>query len=243
MYKWDRSTSCLDISAQHVISLFRSMRDVQLVLPGLPIQQATAYLCQYQKEQSFATVVAFLLQKSQQLAFYRSDPEFVDLQKAEKMFEKGLIFVESMGFLMTDLDIHLLNVKDRSELWSSLPLMKGLPASESVQMEKSEAATLGTNPPQTGPAKQNIVSTFDKAELMPPQKEPEVPVVDLLIEDIADEESEQESEIVGELLAAVEALRSKQSSLLMRNKTIKPLELKKRCRELQATIGRILSSL
>ena len=45
MFHWAKTMNSLNISAGQVLSLFRSMRDVQLALPGLPVQQATAYLC------------------------------------------------------------------------------------------------------------------------------------------------------------------------------------------------------
>ena len=108
MFTWDKSLQVLDITANQVLNLFRSMRDVQMALPGLPSQQASAYLCQYQLEKGVATVAAFHMQKSNQLAFYCSDPKLVGLQQADGMFDQALNFVESMGFLLADLDIHLL---------------------------------------------------------------------------------------------------------------------------------------
>ena len=64
MFQWDKSINAIDVSADKVVHLFRSMREVQLALPGVSAQQASAYLCQYQVEGGVATVAIFHLHKS-----------------------------------------------------------------------------------------------------------------------------------------------------------------------------------
>lgn len=126
MFIWDESIHGLDVPADNVIHLFRSMRDVQLALPGISAQQASAYLCQYKQPDGIATVAAFHLQKSGILAFYCSDPRIVAEQSKDDMLNQGLNFVESMGFLLTDQDIHLMEQADLQKLWEALPIKKGL---------------------------------------------------------------------------------------------------------------------
>ena len=130
MLQWDKSISSLDVPASAVIHLFRSMREVQMALPGHPAQQTSAYLCQYRVEGGAATAVVFHMHKSNVLAFFPTDPQVVPEGKVDGMLDKGLGFVESMGFLMTDQDIHLLDESDQEMLWSSLPLKSGIVAEE-----------------------------------------------------------------------------------------------------------------
>ena len=126
MFQWDKSINDINVPASKVMHLFRSMREVQLALPGVPAQQASAFLCQYQVEGGIATVAVFHLHKSKVLSFYFSDPRVVTEQKIDSMLDQGLNFVESMGFLMTDQDIHLLDAADQEMLWASLPIKAGL---------------------------------------------------------------------------------------------------------------------
>ena len=118
MFQWDKSINAINIPASKVLHLFRSMREVQLALPGVSAQQASAFLCQYQHEEGVATVAIFHLHKSKVLSFYFSDPLIVPEQKTDSMLDQGLNFVESMGFLLTDQDIHLLDVADQESCQS-----------------------------------------------------------------------------------------------------------------------------
>ena len=77
MFTWDKSFHAINLPASKVVALFRSMREVQLALPGVSAQQASAYLCQYQSVAGVCTVAVFHLHKSHLLAFYVSDPQFV----------------------------------------------------------------------------------------------------------------------------------------------------------------------
>ena len=40
MFQWDKSINAINIPASKIVHLFRSMREVQLALPGFPAQQA-----------------------------------------------------------------------------------------------------------------------------------------------------------------------------------------------------------
>ena len=137
MFQWDKSINAVKVPASKVVHLFRSMRDVQLALPGVSAQLASAFLCQYRQEDGVATVAVFHLHKSNMLAFYCSDPRVVPAKKIDSMLDQGLNFVESMGFLMTDQDLHLLDGSDQEMLWASLPLVKGLQSeAEGVPVKK-----------------------------------------------------------------------------------------------------------
>jgi hypothetical protein len=126
MFQWDRSICKLDVSAGEVIRLFRSVSDVQLALPGLPAQAATAYLCQHAAGGRALTSVALYLHSSQRLAFYRDTLGGVTFEQAPVLLEKALDYLAAMGFLMTDLDLQILNGHDRERLWAALPLQCGV---------------------------------------------------------------------------------------------------------------------
>lgn len=250
MFQWDKSIKTLDVPVGRVINLYRSMRDVQLALPGLPAQEARAYLCQYQTALGVGTATIFQLHKSGQLAFYVEMPHEVPADKADSMLDRAMVFVESMGFLMTDLDIHLMGDGEKEALWSSLPLQKGLQGAEQA--------------PQSKPAAAQAVAPGVKA--MPP-----VDALESLVYAVKDpmsksapsgvkvstgsapgpinqeilpvEADKNEQANVDDLLAAVEELRTRRPGVRARKKPPSPEELKRRRQDLRETVGHILASL
>jgi len=246
MFTWDKSTQSINLPASKVVALFRSMREVQLALPGAPAQQASAYLCQYQAEAGVATVAVFHLHKSHLLAFYVSDPQFVPEQDIDNLLDQGLNLVESMGFLMTDQDLHLLAEADQEMLWASLPLKTGLSQQEAVapaatpQKQDSPRPVEPAKPAKPAPSAEkkessaNPISNDLEVKKAPVQSEKVTPQV------AAEPES---TENMDDLLAAVEAMRAKRPGLRARKTPPSPEEMNRRRLKLRETVGRILASL
>lgn len=250
MFIWDESIHGLDVPADKVINLFRSIRDVQLALPGISAQQASAYLFQYKQPDGIATVAAFHLQKSGILAFYYSDPRIVAEQSKDDMLNQGLNFVESMGFLLTDQDIHFMDQADLQKLWEALPLKKSLEnkssspeplqskpsAAAAAEKSASRATEQGSTVAKKQPAAANAssskpVTKQSSAEKSGPETQPETPADNTL------------SENVDDLLAAVEAMRAKSTTLRTHKTVPSAEEIKARKEQLRETVGRILATL
>ena len=248
MFQWDKSINAIDISASKVAHLFRSMREVQLALPGVSAQQASAYLCQYQTEGGVATVAIFHLHKSQVLSFYFSDPRVVPEQKIDSMLDQGLNFVESMGFLMTDQDIHLLEVADQEMLWASLPIKAGVaseevpaPTKAPVQIKQQKAAAkVEATKVKTAVVEEQTPVVASASSGTVKQAAP------VVIPDSVATKAEPEpesAENVDDLLAAVEAMRAKRPGLRARKAAPSAEEMDRRRLQLRETVGRILASL
>jgi hypothetical protein len=248
MFQWDKSITSISIPAGKVVNLFRSMRDVQMALPGIPGQMATAFVCQYHWQDGIATVAAFHLHKSGLLAFYASSPRIVPAAKSGNMLDQCLNFVESMGFLLTDQDFHLLEPADQDMLWSSLPLGAGLqeetpPLEAAAAGRKGSARTAAavssqTDSQPTEPSRQ-VVETGDAPSGTadpPPAGKVAVQPRD---EPVPQTEAEDK---VDDLLAAVEALRNRGSGPRARRSPPSAQELARRRSDLCITVGRILAS-
>jgi len=249
MLTWDKSTQSINLPASKVVALFRSMREVQLALPGVPAQQASAYLCQYQAEAGVATVAVFHLHKSHLLAFYFSDPQFVPEQDIDNLLDQGLNLVESMGFLMTDQDLHLLDEADQEMLWASLPLKTGLSQKEAVAPAATPLRQVAPRPvepakpakpakpapsPEKNASPANPISNDLEVEKVPVQSVKVTPQV---------APEPESTENVDDLLAAVEAMRAKRPGLRARKTPPSPEEMNRRRLKLRETVGRILASL
>ncbi len=248
MFQWNKSINAINLPASKVMHLFRSMREVQLALPGVSAQQASAFLCQYQAEEGVATVAIFHLHKSKVLCFYFSDPLVVPMQKIDSMLDQGLNFVESMGFLMTDQDIHLLDVADQEMLWASLPIKAGLlneeespPVEAPVRkLDEKPAAIAETLKVNAAPVEKKAVSV---AVVSSKVVKAETPAVTLDKMSSKVDSEPQVSENVDDLLAAVEAMRAKRPGLRARKSAPSIEEMGRRRLQLHETVGRILASL
>ncbi|MDT8442979.1 MAG: hypothetical protein RQ722_01710 [Desulfuromonadales bacterium] len=246
MFQWDKTINAINIGANKIVHLFRSMRDLQLALPGLSAQQASAFLCQYHVEGGIATVAIFHLHKSEVLAFYCSDPRVVLEQETDSMLCKGLDFVESMGFLMTDQDFHLLDVADQEKLWASLPIKTGLTGERELLSEP--AAGKNTEEKLAARIRERKVETVQKektetaASLVNDQaiKGAVVAEPDKIT---PEHQSKSETGNVDELLAAVEAMRAKRPGSRERKLPPSAEEIERRRQQLRETVGRILASL
>ncbi len=247
MFEWDKSIRTIDVPAGRVVQLFRSMRDVQLALPGLPAQEASAYLCQHQVAQKVATTVAFHLLKSGQLAFYAAGPREVPADKAARMLDQALSFIESMGFLMTDLDIQLLDAADRDMLWSALPLQSGLAVggdrpAPAVAKKGGRAPAATAEPAPAVPLQaESAPEPAGVPASSPAPSAPAPPSIDAAPSAAALVDEEPCS--VDDLLAAVEALRTQRTGPRLRRRPPGREEVQRRRRALTANLGRILASL
>lgn len=243
MFTWDKSTQSINLPATKVVALFRSMRELQLALPGAPAQQASAYLCQYQAEAGVATVAVFHLHKSHLLAFYVSDPQFVPEQDIDNLLDQGLNLVESMGFLMTDQDLHLLAEADQEMLWDSLPLKTGLSQQEAVApaaTPQKQASPRPVEPAKPAPSPEKKESSANPISNDLEVKKAPAQSVNVTPQVAAEPES---TENVDDLLAAVEAMRAKRPGLRARKTPPSPEEMNRRRLKLRETVGRILASL
>jgi len=230
MFKLCESINTIGVSADKVVHLFRSMRDVQLALPGIHAQLASAYICQYEKESGVCTAAVFHLHKSNLLAFYLDDPPITSADKTDSMLDQGLNFIESMGFLMTDQDIHLLDAADRDMLWSSLPLRDGLQPEEVTTEAVSPLAAAVVVEPRAAVASIAVVSGDEQLATKAVKAQEEV-------------RSDVASDKVDDLLAAVEVMRAKRPGLRARRTLPTNEEMNLRRQQLRESVGRILASL
>lgn len=237
MIQWDKSIASLGVPASDVINLFRSMREVQLALPGVPAQQTSSFICQYRTEGGIGTVAAFHMHKSEVLAFFPMEPHVAPESKVDSMLDQGLSFVESMGFLMTDQDIHLLDADDQEMLWASLPLKNGL-----VKEEEAKEASAPEKKPAPEP-KREVAKPAPVEKKIVPKEEPKPAPPVQETKPSTEVSPSESSDNVDDLLAAVEAMRAKRPGLRARKKLPSPEEMENRRQQLRETVGRILASL
>ncbi len=132
MFRWHKEIKCLDIPASQVFHLERSLSAVQVALPGLPSQEATAYLCAFSAGKGVRVALVLHLHTSQCLAFYLHEGADAPQKEADQLIEEGLDFAESLGFMLSDVDYRKLDKQQRVFIWASLPLKNGVEPSVTV---------------------------------------------------------------------------------------------------------------
>jgi len=112
----------LNVAAEKIGHLHASPSSVQLAFAGFPPQLCQAYLLQVCGPKKVLIVVAFYLMESQRSIFFV--PKFGEVEKVdvERIYEEGHSFVESMGFLLTETDYHLLPADRKKPYWDVLPI-------------------------------------------------------------------------------------------------------------------------
>ena len=131
----------LNIPAEKVTHLHAASSSVQLAFAGYPPQMCRSYLLQITGGNKILVVVAFYLAESQSSIFFV--PKFGELseEEAEDVYEEGYNFIESMGFVLTETDYHLLSEEKQHSYWSALPICqppRKKSVESSLQIQKAE---------------------------------------------------------------------------------------------------------
>ena len=121
MFQFNEKLKRLDIPAKSVMRLQRSLGDVQVALPGIKAQRATAYVCAFSVEQGLRVAIAFHLRDTNSVVYYLNDGNKTRKEIADVLTE-GVVFTETLGFILSDLDIHQADPEERDAIWESLPL-------------------------------------------------------------------------------------------------------------------------
>ncbi len=112
----------LFVSAGKIRQLYISAGPVQLAFPGQTPQLCSAYLLRLGDKGKMLVVVAFYLTESHRSVFYVPEQGEVSEAVAKKLFAEGILFIESMGFLLSDTDYPLLSPKEQQDYWYRLPI-------------------------------------------------------------------------------------------------------------------------
>ena len=129
MFIQHKKLKYLKIPAENVVHLHTASSSVQLAFAGFPPQLCQAYLLQIAGGNKILVVVGFYLEESQCTIFFV--PKFGELpaEEAAAVYEEGYSFVESMGFVLTESDYHLLSQIKKQQYWAALPISRA-PASK-----------------------------------------------------------------------------------------------------------------
>lgn len=147
MFVQHKQLKSLNVAAEKIGHLHASSSSVQLAFAGFPPQLCSAYLLQINGARKVLVVVAFYLTESLNSIFFVPKFGEVESADAEKVYEEGHSFVESMGFILTETDYHLLPANKKKPYWEVLPICQ-LPEPAATQRQASSPGAQGLSPAQ-----------------------------------------------------------------------------------------------
>lgn len=122
MFVQQKQLSVLNVPSSRVSMLYRSGTDIQLALPEMPSQMASAFMMLLRGGGKVQVLVALHLTKSAVNLFYVSDSGEVAAELADRELEAGLDFAESMGFVLNDVEFNRKTGPEKEAYWKSMPI-------------------------------------------------------------------------------------------------------------------------
>lgn len=136
MFILQKNLSVLNVPRERVAMLYRSDADIQLALPDLPSQLATAFLVVLKGGGKGQVLIGLYMTKSHQSLLYVSDAGEVDAEHVDQELEAGFEFAESMGFILNDAELDRMTAEQQEVYWKTLPIChKHVPEETSVVPE------------------------------------------------------------------------------------------------------------
>lgn len=137
MFVEHKKLKLTNVPAARVGRLNSSGGNVQMAFPGYPPQMCSSYLVSLSSGNKILVVVAFYLSESRQSIFFVPKRGEVSVAEAEETFADGFVFAETMGFVLSETDYHLLSSEDQQKLWSGLPICQQPETQEAIQPKKT----------------------------------------------------------------------------------------------------------
>lgn len=144
MFVEHKQLKSLQMPAARITHLHAASGQVQLAFTGYPPQLCQAFLLKAAANSGVLVIVAFYLMDSRcSIFFVPKTGEVTEGAEADAVYEEGYGFIESMGFILTETDFHLLSTQKKQAYWAELPICRppeGPPATTSGETARDASA-------------------------------------------------------------------------------------------------------
>lgn len=127
MFTIDERLRGLPAVKEQVVALYESLNQPHLAVPGRQAGPARAYILGLRGPQGFAVFVYLFMPESGQCAVYVPSNRAVASERYQEEEGEALGFVESMGFIMDNLNFRGRSQPEQDELIGALPLFQREP--------------------------------------------------------------------------------------------------------------------
>lgn len=148
VFTYDERIRGLPASRDHVASLHVSINTPHLAVPGKQAGSAQAFIVGLRGSQGFGVFVYLHLSASHDCAVYVPQRRNVGSEEFQAQEADALAFVESMGFIMDNLNFRARSPEEQEELLRNSPVFLRDPRLAAAR----PGAVAGREPPQSGPS-------------------------------------------------------------------------------------------
>ncbi|HXX30553.1 MAG TPA: social motility and stimulation tgl protein [Myxococcaceae bacterium] len=124
MFTLDDTVRSLDASREQVAALFQSINAPHVAIPGRRAGPAQAFIACLRGTQGFTVTVYLWLSESHDCAVYLTERVAQTPEDYRTLQTDALGFVESMGFMMDNLNYRALAPDRQMEVLGSLPMYR-----------------------------------------------------------------------------------------------------------------------
>jgi hypothetical protein len=143
VFEPDPSIAYIPASREQVVALVESINQPQVSIPGKEPQSVQGFLCGLRNESgSFSIFVSLFLPRSGENVVYASDRREVGMEEYRDVEIEGLHFLESMGFMLDNLNFRNLAPAQQIETLKRVPLFQVPRPGASAVAEAAEARSV-----------------------------------------------------------------------------------------------------
>ena len=121
MFTIDTKLRGVPVNRDQVISLFQSTNSPHLAIPGKQAGPSQAFLLGLRGQSGFAIFVYLYLPESADCAIYTSNQRINSVEEFHSAESDAIAFVESMGFILGNMNFRALSPADQDELIRTQP--------------------------------------------------------------------------------------------------------------------------
>lgn len=147
MFLFDERIRGLPAKPEQVASVYQSINSPHLAIPGKQAGPAQAYILGLRGQNGFAVFIYLYLSDEPDCAVYASDRRNLSAEEYEGEESEALGFVESMGFIMDNLNVRNLPPPDLESLMRQLPVFRRDPRAVPPGSQPAAKASAGSATP------------------------------------------------------------------------------------------------
>jgi hypothetical protein len=123
LFRPDPSITFVPATREQVVAVIESINQPQVQIPGRQAQQVTGHLCGLRHANgSLSIYVALHLPKTGENVVYVHDRRTLGVEDYRDVEVEGLQFLESMGFMLDNLNFRALPAEGQQEILARVPL-------------------------------------------------------------------------------------------------------------------------
>ena len=120
MFNLDLSIIKVDATKDNIIEIYRSVNDSQVQIPGYDSQNSSSFVVSLTDKGSIKIFVFIFLKRSLKGIVYSND-EVIKKNNYVDMRNEAIFFLESMGFMLENMDFRKLAGEEKTRILNSLP--------------------------------------------------------------------------------------------------------------------------